>query len=311
MTVIDWLLDSDPAIRWQVMHDLQDAPAHLVAAERMRVANEGWGARILELQGEDGNWDGGTFFPSWYTGEGDQPWTATAHTLGLLRHFGPDPANTKVQHAIALVRDNSRWEAVPQLFFEGETEECINGLTVAIGAYFNQDVRSIVDRLLGERLADGGWNCEAEFGSVRSSFASTINVLEGLLEFERETGESPEVAAARASAEEYLLERHLFRRLSTGEVPDPRWLQLTFPTFWRYDILRALDYFRSTGQQPDERCAEAVEIVRSARGDDGKWRLQWAMPGATHFELEDGAGEPSRWVTLKAMRVLDWYDGRG
>jgi len=308
MTVIDWLLDSDPAIRWQVMRDLQGAPAAEVAVERARVANEGWGARILDLQGADGNWDGGTFFPDWYTGEGPQPWTATAHTLGLLRHLGPDPANERVQHAIALVRDNSRWEAIPQLFFEGETEECINGLATAIGAYFDQDVRSIVDRLLGERLDDGGWNCETEFGSVRSSFASTINVLEGLLEFEWETGGSPAVTEARASAEEYLLERHLFRRLTTGEVPDPRWLEPTFPTFWRYDVLRALDYFRSTGQRPDNRCAEAVDVVRSARADDGRWPLLWSMPGAVHFRMEDGAGEPSRWVTLKALRVLRWYD---
>lgn len=206
MTVIDWLLDSDPAIRWQVLRDLVDAPEKIVAAERARVANEGWGARLLALQGEDGQWAGGALFPNgkWERNE-PQPWTATANTLVLLQDFGVDPRDEKVRRAMAQVREHCRWEQGGQPFFNGEVEPCINGMVVALGAYFDQDVDGVVALLLNEQLGDGGWNCEAENGSIRSSFHTTIRVLEGLLEHERVTGGSPESVAVRRRAEEYLL----------------------------------------------------------------------------------------------------------
>ncbi len=205
MTVLDWLLDSDPAIRWQVLRDLADAPAEVVAAERARVATEGWGARLLALQGEDGQWAGGAFFPhgKWDRNE-PQPWTATANSLVLLQEFGVDPHAESVRQAVAQVREHCRWEHAGQPFFSGEVEPCINGMVVALGAYFDQDVDGVVARLLGEQLEDGGWNCEAENGSVRSSFHTTINVLEGLLAHERATGGSAESIAARRRGEEYL-----------------------------------------------------------------------------------------------------------
>ncbi len=312
VTVIDLLLDSDPAIRWQVMRDLTGAPRKQVAAERAGVAREGWGARLLGLQGEDGQWAGGACFPSpsIYQSVKDQgqPWISTLPTLQLLYDFGVDPSSDRVRRAVALVRDNCRWEHAGQPFFSGEVEPCINGRTVALGTYFGQDVDGIVARLIGEQLEDGGWNCEAERGSVRSSFASTINVLEGLLVYERATGGFPESIAARRRGEEYLLQRKLFRRKSTGEVVNPAWLQFSFPTRWHYDVLRALEYFRSAGDVPDSRMDEAMDLLRSKRQPDGTWLLENTHPGKVHFALEDGDGRPSRWNTLRALRVLRWYE---
>jgi hypothetical protein len=320
MDVLEWLLDSDPAIRWQVMRDLADASDGEVAAERSRVAREGWGARLLELQRPDGHWDKtppsfesaaganwwqslpphrqGTLFPEW---------TSTAWSLMLLRAFGLDPASDEARRAVRRVRDQVAWEHDGEPFFAGEVEPCINGKVVAIGAYFGEDVHSIVDRLLGEQMSDGGWNCEQENGSTRGSFHSTIDVLDGLLEHERAVRSAPQVSAARLRGQEYLLERRMLRRLSTGEVIDPAWMQLSYPTYWHYDVLRGLDYMRAAGVVPDERVAEAIHLVESKRDVDGRWPLENQHPGRMHFAMDEGEGRPSRWNTLRAMRVLRWY----
>jgi hypothetical protein len=310
MSVIDWLLDGDPAIRWQVLRDLEHAPADAVAAERARVEHEGWGARLLTLEDPDGLWDGGACFPASYRGgEPGQPWTATMHTLQTLQLLGLEPASEAAQNSIALVAENGRWEHAGQRYFDGEVEPCINGRTIETGVYFGVDVAPIVERLLDERLDDGGWNCEAENGSVRSSIDTTINVLDGLLAFERATGGSGEVRAARRAGEEYLLKRRLFRRKSTGALVDPAYVDFAFPYYWRYDVLRALDYFRLAGVNPDPRMTEAVDVVRSKRQPDGRWLLDRIHPGRVHFDLEGPVGTPSRWNTLRALRVLDWWDG--
>lgn len=309
MDVLDWLLDSDPSIRWQVLRDLADTPTEDALRERARVATEGWGARLLALQGADGQWDGGTYFPFPFDGsEEGQPWTATAFSLQLLSELGLDPDSEEARRAVRLVRENSRWEEGNQPFFEGEVEPCINGRTVALGAYFGEAVDGVLERLLGEQLPDGGWNCEAERGSRRSSFATTINVLEGLLEHERATGGTPATAAARQRGEEYLLERGLLRRKSTGELIDRDWLEFSFPTRWHYDLLRGLEYFRAAGGPPDERVAEAIAVLHSKRQPDGTWLLENTHPGRNHFAMEDGDGRPSRWNTLRALRVLRWYE---
>ena len=300
MNVIDWLLDSDPAIRWQVMRDLTDASANAVAAERARVTHEGWGARLLVLQAPGGQWGGGTYFPEW---------RSTTPTLALLRQFGLDPASDEARRAIALVRANSRWEHEGEAYFDGEVEPCINGQAVAIGAYFGEDVQGIVDRLLTEQMGDGGWNCEQENGSTRGSFETTINVLEGLLEFERVTGDSPDVNAARLRGQEYLLERRLLHRLSTGEVASPRWLYLAFPNGWHYDVLRALDHLRDAGVAPDERTTEAIDIIESKRDADGRWPLEHAHHDELLVDLGEAEDQPSRWITLRALRVLRWANG--
>jgi hypothetical protein len=310
MRVVDWLLDGDPAIRWQVLADLMDAPAGEVAAERARVEHDGWGARLLAVEDPDGLWAGGACFPASYRGDDPgQPWTATMHTLQTLQLLGLDPASAPARRAIALVAENGRWEHAGQRYFNGEVEPCINGRTIDSGAYFGVDVAAIVERILDERLEDGGWNCEAENGSVRSSFDTTIDVLDGLLEFERATGGSEAVRTARSGGEEYLLERGLFRRKSTGEVAVPAYLDFAFPYYWHYDVLRALDYFRRSGADPDPRMAEAVAIVESRRQPDGRWLLDRIHPGRVHLDIEGPVGTASRWNTLRALRVLDWWSG--
>jgi hypothetical protein len=308
--VIDWLLNSDPSIRWQVMRDLTGAPAHEVAAERAKVATQGWGAQLLALQEPGGQWGGA----AWNRG-----WNSTMHVLWLLRHLGLDPASAEVQRAVGLVRDHVTWqgsgppECDDNPFFAGEVEPCINGQVAAAGAYFGQEVGGLIDRLLGEQLSDGGWNCEAPEGSKRSSFNTTICVLEALLEYELAFGESPEVTGARLRGQEYLLERRLFRRRSTGEVIErdrkggADWTRFAFPTWWHYDVLRGLEYLRSSGAAPDERAAEAVELVKSKRDVGGRWPLENRYPGLMPVEIDEGEGRPSRWNTLRALRVLDWY----
>jgi len=318
-SVIDWLLDSDPSIRWQVMRDLLDAPEPEWRAERAKVETAGWGARLLSHEDEDGQWAGGAFLPSGFDfrewQEVGQPWTATVFSLSQLREFGVDPASDRIQRAVELIGASSHWDHAGEPYWEGETEECINGRVVADGAYFGVDVSSIVGRLAGERLDDGGWNCERINGSVRSSFATTINVLEGLLEYQRATGGTPQSREARKSGEEFLLERKLFRRLSTGEPADEQFLRFVHPSRWRYDVLRALDYFRGaaalTGAAADPRLEEAVGHIRSRRLDDGRWPLDWSPAGRVWLDVNDGAGQPSRWVTLRAMRVLRWWEGQG
>jgi hypothetical protein len=327
--VIDWLLDADPAIRWQVMRDLTDAPNDLVAAERARVAGEGWGARLLALQQPHGQWPAGTpEFPSkhaeeWWDSLGPERqgtlfpvWTATAWSLVLLMAFGVEPDSAPARHAITLVHENIRWEHDGEAFFDGEVEPCINGRTVALGAYFGVDVAPVVDRLVGEQMADGGWNCEQENGSTRGSFHTTIDVLEGLLAYERAAGSVPEAAEARLRGQEYLLERRMFRRLSTGEVIDydrktdapAAWTQFSFPTFWHYDVLRGLDYLRAAAVIPDNRVTEAIDVVRSKSDTDGRWPLENPHPGELYFAIDGAEGQPSRWNTLRAMRVLRWYE---
>jgi hypothetical protein len=305
---IDWLLDSDPAIRWQAMRDLTDAPADEVAAERARVTTEGFGARLLAARDPDGQWLGGACFPG--RGEppddGSQPWTSTLPAMMELYDFGLDPATDTAREMTALVARNCRWEYNNEPFFDGEVEACINGRTVTLGAYFGAAVDSIVARLLGDQLDDGGWNCWTEDGATVSSFASTICVLEGLLEYERATGGSDRLRAARRGGEEYLLERSLYRRKSTGEVVVDAWLRFSFPTRWHYDVLRALEYFRAADRR-DPRLGAAIDLVRSKQQDNGTWLLENTHRGAVHFELEHGDGHPSRWNTLRAARVLRWW----
>jgi hypothetical protein len=310
MAVIDWLLDSDPSIRWQVMQDLTDASAEVVAAERARVCTEGVGARLLALQADDGQWGGA----AWNRG-----WDSTMHVLMLLRDLGLDPASDQARRAVGLVRDRVTWQGCgPQecdggSFFEGEVEPCINGQVGAVGAYFGQDVRGSVDRLLGEQLPDGGWNCEAPHRSTRSSFNTTICVLEALLEYERAGNGTPAVTEARLRGQEYLLERRLLRRRSTGQVIERdrkgngSWTRFAFPTWWHYDVLRGLDYLRSAGVTPDERVVEAIELVASKSDGDGRWLLETRYPGVMPIEMDEGEGRPSRWNTLHALRVLRWY----
>jgi hypothetical protein len=308
LTVLDWLLDADPAIRWQVLRDLTNEPEDVVAAERARVASEGWGARLVALQTPDGLWEGNAF---------SQDHTDTFHTLELLRRLGLDPASEAARHAIGRVRDHVTWGDgawwnppwADHGFFEGEVEPCINGNVVNTGAYFGLDMTPLVDPLLGEQLPDGGWNCEVENGATVSSFGTTINVLEALLQYEAATDAGDTAARARDArlrGEDYLLERRLLRRKSTGELIDEAFLRFSFPTWWHYDVLRGLDHLRAAGHDPrDDRLSEALQLVEHKRDGDGRWPLEHVWEGESAFEMER-VGEPSRWITLLTLRVLGW-----
>ena len=294
-TTLDWLLDADPAIRWQVMRDLTDEPASAVARERSRVAREGWGARLLDLQAEDGNWGGGVYTPKWIS---------TTYTLLLLRHLGIDPDDDRVRSVIDRVRDRVEMSGP---YFDYSTETCITGMVLALGSYFLEEAAEAPqpEHLLAIQREDGGWNCQVS--SDRSSFHTTISVLEGLLEHDKAVGEDAAVAEARQRAHEFLLERRLMYRLSDGELVNERWLLMSFPPRWHYDVLRALDYLADAGVEPDSRCDEAVEIIATKQLKDGTWPLQNRHAGKEHFAMEEGSGKPSRWNTLRAMRVLGWY----
>ena len=298
--VIEWLLDSDPSIRWQVMHDLLDAPADEVAAERARVAIQGWGADLLARQRADG---------MWVHDDGNPEWSCFLH-LGLLRDLGLDPRSDAARRAVGLVRDNviwHWWDNAP--FFVGEVEPCINGRVVAIGAYFGEDVERLVERLIGEQMEDGGWNCEQENGATVGSFHTTICVLEGLLEHDRANGGRRDVSAAISRGQAYLLARRLFYRLTTGEVIDPAFASFGFPTCYHYDVLRALDHLRLAGAVPDERMTDAIALVEPKRDADGRWPLEHVHEDGVLIPMGE-LGEPSRWITLRALRVLRWANGR-
>jgi hypothetical protein len=301
--VVNWLLDADPSIRWQVMRDLTDTPVEIVAAERSLVASEGWGRRLLDQQRPDGQWGDGIATPFWWS---------NLYSLLFLRDLGVDPTSARARTAIDRVRTSVTWGPGfgDSPFFAGEVEPCINGRVVALGAYFGERSDRLVDRLLSEQLADGGWNCEAERGSVRSSFHTTICVLEGLLAFEKAFGDTSPVTEVRKRAQEYLLERHLLRRLSTGELIESTWTQFAFPTLWHYDVLRALDYLRAAGVLPDARVEEAVATVFERRQGEGRWLLDVRHRDTLHEELAGTVGTPNRWITLRALRVLDWYARR-
>jgi hypothetical protein len=303
--VIAWLLDADPAIRWQVMRDLSGAPAAEVAAERSRVAAEGWGRQLLDLQRSDGQWGDGVATPFWWS---------NMYTLVWLRDLGIDPASAGARAAIDRVRAGVTWGAEfgNSPFFEGEVEPCINGRVAALGAYFGARSDRLVDRLLSEQLADGGWNCEAERGSVRSSFHTTICVLEGLLAFEQAFGPSPPITGARTRAHEYLLSRRLLRRLSNGEIISLEWTRLAFPALWHYDVLRGLEYLRAAGLEPDERVDEAFGAVTHRRQHGlaaiaGRWLLDVRHKNTLHPDMSGEVGAPNRWITLRALRVEKWY----
>jgi hypothetical protein len=311
--VLKWLLDSDPSLRWQVMRDLTGEPPRVVAAERSRVATEGWGAQLLARQFPAGHWGDGP--PGWRKDlpEHDRRLLIALYSLAVLMDLGLDPAGNQARKMIGRVDKGLKFKWLDNRpFLHGETEACINGRILGVGAYFKEPNDALANQLLGEQLEDGGWNCEAP-KSRRSSFHSTICVLEGLLEYERAQRKngrkSAAVTKARKRGENYLLERSMFRSLRTGEVINKRWLRFAFPPYWHYDVLRGLDYLRHAGVEPDSRMQEAIEVVIQRRHQNGRWPLNLVHPEFIPLEMETEAGRASRWNTLRALRILRWYDG--
>jgi hypothetical protein len=327
-TLLGWLLDTDPALRWRVERDLAGAPAEVWEATRARVAEKGFGARLLALQDPDGQWAGGAYFPADLDPDGPegaddagQPYTATTWSLNSLRDWGVDAH--KLQGTAELLATNSRWEYNDLPYWGGEVDCCINAFTLANGAWLGADVSGIAQWFVDHQMEEGGWNCQWVEGSTRSSFHSTINSLEGLLYYEQAVGNPlqvgpvdaslvKDVKAARKAAEEYLLERHLLNTLSSGEPVAPWVDKFVYPFRWFYSVLRAADYFRSAsvhdGTPPDPRLAEAIEVIRDAREPDGTWVQQRRHPGRVWFEVDVDAGEPSPWLTFYGSRVLNWWD---
>ena len=315
-SVTDWLLDSDPALRWQVERDLLHEPEEVWRATRARVTTEGWGAALLARQDPDGQWAGGAFFPGdfeWATIEQvGQPWTATTWTLKFLREWGVDAA--ALGDTAERLAANSRWEYENLPYWDGEVDVCINSWTLSNGLWLGApagQVDSLVDWFPEHRMGDGGWNCEWVNGDTRSSFHSTLNALKGLLDYAR-VGDADRVADARRTGAEYLLERRLCRRLSTGEVVADWALSERYPFLWMYSVLNAADHFREAAQfdgtPPDARMGEAIEHIRAARQPDGTWIQAGRPKGAMWFEIDAPAGEPSKWLTLIGTRVLAWWD---
>jgi len=296
---LNWLLDSDPAIRWQVMQDLMDEAPEVVAAERARIATEGCGAKLLARQSRSGRWGG----PRENVGL-----LITFYTLVVLMDLGLYPDSKQARRMVSRVEQlRFKWHS-NRPFFHGETEPCINGRILALGAYFKEPDDELANQLLGEQLQDGGWNCEAP-KSRRSSFHTTICVLEGLLAYQRAGRKTAALTTARQRAEEYLLKRRLFRSFRTGEIIDKHWLRFSFPPFWHYDVLRGLDYFRNVGSKPDRRLKEAIEVVIQRRHQNGRWPLNLLHPEYIPVKMETEVGSASRWNTLRALRVLRWYGG--
>lgn len=317
--LIAWLLESDPALRWQVECDLSGAAPQVWESTRARIATEGFGNRLLALQDPDGQWAGGSFFPADFdfggpeaAGDG-QPWTATTWTLNALREWGLDAA--VLRGTAELLDEHSRWDYNNLPFWSGEVDCCINAWTVANGVWLGADISGIVDWFLEHQLPDGGWNCEWVEGSRRSSYHSTLNSLKGLLAYDIATGGTADTRAARRCGQEYLLQRGLFRRLSTGQ-PVAAWVDhFGYPFRWSYSVLNAAEYFRQEslfdGTGPDPRMSGAIEIIRAARQPDGSWLQGGRQPGRVWFEVDVPAGEPSKWLTLFATRVLAWWDSAG
>jgi hypothetical protein len=315
--LLEWMLDSDPALRWQVERDLADSPIEVWTATRASVATEGFGARLLAFQDDDGQWAGGAFFPRGFDFEGPeaaagagQPWTATTWSLNSLREWGIDAS--VVAGTAELLEANSRWEYDDLPYWGGEVDCCINAFTLANGVWLGANVAGIAQWFLDHQMDDGGWNCEWVEGSTRSSFHSTLNSLKGLLYYEIATGGSDALRAARHAGEEYLLARHLMRRLSTGEQVGWWVDKFAYPFRSFYSVLNAADYFRAAtihdGTAADPRMAEAIEIIRSEVGPEGMWIQARRHPGRVWFETDVDAGEPSRWLTFYATRVLRWWE---
>jgi len=304
---LGWLLGGDAAVRWQALQDLAGVKGRELQAEMAGVARTGWGRRILELQGEDGVWGGGLYTPKW---------TSSTYTLLLLKAFGVDGKEAGARKGALVLLDAGVYRDGGINFWHPQwkcSETCVTGMGLAIaGRFAGGDERKdkLAEHLLGQQMTDGGWNCRRPRGATHSSMHTTISVLEGLLEYEGAGGRmARETRAARMRAHEFLYRHRMFRSHRTGIVIDDRMTRFSFPPQWHYDVLRGLDYLRAAGAERDERLTEAIELVERRRGADGRWPLQNVYKGKYHFGMER-PGAPSRWNTLRALRVLRWWYGK-
>jgi hypothetical protein len=306
--VTRWLLAGDPAIRWQTLRDLVGAADSTVERERGKIARHGWGARLLANQDSDGRWaggkssDGGLYSPKWIS---------TTYTMLLLRDFGLRPSNRQARRACPLLLDGGlQRDGGINYGWRGQSETCITAMVLSILSYFEYDddrLDTLADHLLERQMDDGGWNCQRPRGATHASVHTTISTLEGMWMYERfRRRKVRAVRSAQRRGREFLLAHRLFRSHRTGEIIKPIFTRFSFPPRWHYDILRALDYFQAVGAPRDRRLDEAIGIVREKQRPDGRWMLHNRYKGKTHFQMER-LGAPSRWNTLRALRVLKWW----
>ncbi len=300
---VQWLLEGDQAIRWQVKRDLLDAPADEVDAERAQVATTGWGLQLLERQDPDGTWANGLYSPKW---------TSTTYTLLVLRHCGLDRGNERAQQGVALIWDGARYVdggLTPAVSIDAP-EACATSLYLALAYYFGADhpnVDPALDWLLANQLDDGGWNCRTvRFGDRHSSFHTSIMALEALAEAQRTLPHRTDIADAMAAGREFFLRHHLYKSHRHGTIADPAFTKLSFPPRWHYDLLRGLDHFATTASPWDDRCSDALDVLRARRRKDDTWPVQHKHAGRVWFDMEP-TGKPSRWNTLRALRVQRWH----
>lgn len=302
-SVIQWLLDGDPSIRWQVQRDLLNESEDVYNATRKQVAREGWGARFLELQDPSGTWGGGLYGPKWIS---------TTYTLLTLRRLGLPTDDLQAKKGCELLLDGG-FQPDGGIHYArskiDHSETCITGMVLSLLAYFRYPdgrVDTLVEHLLDQQMADHGWNCRSYQGDTHGSFHTTISVLEGLWEYEKAFGEQSAIQDARSKAHEFLWLHRLYRSHRTGEIFDKKMTMHPFPPRWRYDVLRALDYFQDCNAPCDPRMADGIETLRRKRMKDHRWRLNAGMTGLKYFDME-ATGKPSRMNTLRALRVLNWW----
>jgi hypothetical protein len=302
---LDWLMAGDPAIRWQVRHDLMDAAPSTVEREQRRTARHGWGAKLLARQDPEGTWAGRMYSPKWIS---------TTYTMLLLRDLGLPPTNRQARKACALLLDRGLYLDGGIGFGWGRSETCVTGMVLSILSWFRFDdprLDTIVEHLLDQQMEDGGWNCQRPSGATHASMNTTILALEGLLHYERHRARAAKklraVRAAQGKGREFLLRHRLFRSHRTGKVIKRDFVRLSYPPQWHFDFLRGLDYFRASGAERDFRLIDAIDLLRDKRRPDGRWILEYRYRARYWFQMET-IRKQSRWNTLRALRVLKWWD---
>ncbi len=301
--VTDWLMQGDPSIRFQTMRDLLDSNHREAGSEQEKVTVEGWGARLLSLQDAEGTWNGGIYSPKW---------TSTTYTMLLLRDIGLPTWHPAALKASKILLDRGFYPDGGINYFGvlKHSETCVTGMILSILSYFGcQDERidALAEHLLGQQMADGGWNCQSYKGATHGSFNTTILVLEGLRKYEKTHPQNTkEIRESQLKAREFLLIHRLYKSDKTGKAVNPSFTRFSFPPRWHYDVMRALDYFQEVKAEHDPRMKDAIELILKKRRDDGTWPLQQRWPGRSFFDMEQ-PGKSSRWNTLRALRILKWW----
>lgn len=303
---VEWLLEGDPSIRYQTLRDLHNTNVKDIQKERQKILNEGWGRRLMELQEENGTWSNALYSPKW---------TSTFYTLLLLKRFGA--LNDKnIEKACRILLDKGFYKKDGGINYwkswkQGEC--CVTGMLLSMLCHFQVEddhVHRMVEYLISEQMPDYGWNCERYRGAKHSSFHTTISVLEGLWEYEKEFPNSVLVKSIQEKQKEgieFLLQHHLYKSNTTWKIVDSKMIKFSFPPRWHFDIIRCLDYFQDKKIEKEECMFSAMDILIKKQTTDGFWKLEIEYPAKTFFKMEK-VGKESRWNTLRSLRILKWWE---